>query len=232
MGEIDLRRLKRDELLEMLLEQSRESERLRGQVDALQKKLDDREIRLEKAGTIAEAAFELNGVLDAAQAAAAQYLDNLRQLSERQEVSCVQLEKESKEKSEKLLSETERICENKEKITADRCAAMEQAMQERCLLMKEEAVKSCNELKQTTQQECSAQRQETENDCAVLRRKTREECEAREREAEERCAALDKKAEQDVESRWDELSRRLEEFYRAHEGLRELLNASGGIQRE
>lgn len=232
MGEIDLRRLKRDELLEMLLEQSRESERLRGQVEALQKKLDDREIRLEKAGTIAEAAFELNGVLDAAQAAAAQYLDNLRQLSERQEVSCVQLEKESKEKSEKLLSETERICENKEKITADRCAAMEQAMQERCLLMKEEAVKSCNELKQTTQQECSAQRQETENDCAVLRRKTREECEAREREAEERCAALDKKAEQDVESRWDELSRRLEEFYRAHEGLRELLNASGGIQRE
>lgn len=232
MGEIDLRRLKRDELLEMLLEQSRESERLRGQVEALQKKLDDREIRLEKAGTIAEAAFELNGVLDAAQAAAAQYLDNLRQLSERQEVSCVQLEKESKEKSEKLLSETERICENKEKITADRCAAMEQAMQERCLLMKEEAVKSCNELKQTTQQECSAQRQETENDCAVLRRKTREECEAREREAEERCAALDKKAEQDVESRWDELSRRLEEFYRVHEGLRELLNASGGIQRE
>ena len=41
-----------------------------------------RRIELEKAGSIAEASLRLNGVFEAAQKAADQYLENLRQLSE------------------------------------------------------------------------------------------------------------------------------------------------------
>ena len=46
MADKTLRKLKRTELLEMLIEQSKENERLRGQVEELEKKLADKEIRL------------------------------------------------------------------------------------------------------------------------------------------------------------------------------------------
>ena len=43
---------------------------------------ESRRIELEKAGSIAEASLRLNGVFEAAQKAADQYLENLRRLSE------------------------------------------------------------------------------------------------------------------------------------------------------
>ena len=43
-----------------------------------QKELASRQIRLEQAGSIAEAALKLNGVFEAAQAACNQYLENIR----------------------------------------------------------------------------------------------------------------------------------------------------------
>lgn len=231
MANVELRKLRREELLEMLIEQSKEVEALRGQIDEMQKKLDDREIRLNKAGTLAEAAFQLNGVFDAAHAAAEQYLDNIARLSARQETVCAQMEEETKARTEQLLADTMLACETKERTVADRCAAMEQAVQERCSLMKEETIESCNSMKQNTEELCRTLKQETQDACVQLKRQTEEECAAREQEAEARCKALDSKAEQDVEKRWGELSRRLEEFYRAHMGLRELLDNSGGVLR-
>lgn len=94
MADKSLRKLKRAELLELLIEQGKENERLHGQIEELEKKLADKEIRLERAGTIAEAAFQLNGVLEAAEAAAEQYLDNLKRLNVRQEQFCAQKERE------------------------------------------------------------------------------------------------------------------------------------------
>ena len=188
MTDAELRKLKRTDLLEMLVEQGKENEALKAKVAELEAKLSDREIRIEEAGTLAQAAFEMNGVLEAAQAAANQYLDNIKMLNERQES----------------------ICARKETETKDKCAAMEQATKERCELMKEE----------------------TKNQCEQLKQQTEEECAKREQEAEERCIALDKKAEADVEARWEDLSARLEQFYNAHEGLRDLITASGAIQRD
>ena len=46
---------------------------------------------------------------------------------------------------------------------------------------------------------------------------------------EERCRELDLKAKKDVDNRWNELSKRLEEFYATHAGIRELLAANGEI---
>lgn len=85
MNEKQLRKLRRADLLEMLIEQSRETESLRNEVKELRQKLEEREIKLEKAGSIAEAALQLNSVWEAAEAAAAQYLENLKRLSNEQE---------------------------------------------------------------------------------------------------------------------------------------------------
>ena len=79
-----LRKLSRAELLELLLEESRENERLRAQLQEMNEKLADRAIRIERAGSIAEAALQLNGVFQAAEEAAAQYLENVRRLAEEQ----------------------------------------------------------------------------------------------------------------------------------------------------
>lgn len=78
MTEKELHKLKRGELLEMMLAQSREIEALRSRISELEKKLADREIRIRESGSIAEAALRLNGVFEAAQAAADQYLENLK----------------------------------------------------------------------------------------------------------------------------------------------------------
>ena len=64
--------MSRAELLELLLEESRENERLRAQLQEMNEKLADRAIRIERAGSIAEAALQLNGVFQAAEEAAAE----------------------------------------------------------------------------------------------------------------------------------------------------------------
>lgn len=84
MTDRELRKLSRAELLELLLEESRENERLRAQLKELNEKLADRAIQMEHAGSIAEAALQLNGVFQAAEQAAAQYLENVRRLAEEQ----------------------------------------------------------------------------------------------------------------------------------------------------
>ncbi len=78
MTEKELHKLKRAELLEMMLAQSREIESLRARIEELEEKLADREIRIQESGSIAEAALKLNGIFEAAQAAADQYLENVR----------------------------------------------------------------------------------------------------------------------------------------------------------
>lgn len=81
MTENELRKLSRIDLLELLLEKSRENEKLQEELDSVKAQLAERNIKIEKAGSIAEAALALNGVFEAAQAAADQYLENLRTIS-------------------------------------------------------------------------------------------------------------------------------------------------------
>lgn len=78
MTEKELRRLSRMDLLEMLLEQSKEVERLQTELETVKKQLNDRRIMEQEAGSIAEAALRLNKVFEAAQQAADQYLENIR----------------------------------------------------------------------------------------------------------------------------------------------------------
>ena len=77
MTDKELRKLTRTELLELLLAQSREMERLNHELEQAQLQLEKREIALTQAGSIAEAALQLSGIFEAAQAAADQYLQNV-----------------------------------------------------------------------------------------------------------------------------------------------------------
>lgn len=84
MTDKELRRLSRGELLEMLLAQTRENQRLREELERTQAELKNREILIAKSGTMAEASLRLNGMFEAADRAVSQYLENVRRIADEQ----------------------------------------------------------------------------------------------------------------------------------------------------
>ena len=84
MTDKELHKLKRSELLEIMIEQGKEIERLQKCLSEAEEKLHDRRIVMEKAGSIAEAALQLNQIFETAQRAANQYLESVRQLHDSQ----------------------------------------------------------------------------------------------------------------------------------------------------
>ena len=80
MTDRELRKLGKAELMELLLEQSEEIARLRKQLAEREAALTDRELKLQRAGSIATASLTLTNVFEAAQAAADLYLENVKRL--------------------------------------------------------------------------------------------------------------------------------------------------------
>lgn len=111
MNSKELKRLRRADLLEMLLDLSKENEELRKQLEQAQKQLDNRTIEIEYAGSLAEASLRLNGVFEAAQTACVQYFQNIQLRSEQQEQICQQMERETQEKCDALLAQAQKRAE-------------------------------------------------------------------------------------------------------------------------
>ena len=78
MTDQELRRLSRADLIDIIYTLQQQKEQAEQQLAQAQAQLRDRQLRLASAGSIAEAALSLNGVFDAAQAAADQYLQAVR----------------------------------------------------------------------------------------------------------------------------------------------------------
>lgn len=83
MTKKELKHLSRRELLQMLLLQAEENERLKEELAQARELLEERKIILAEAGSIAEAALRLHDIFDAAQAAADTYLENIRAIGTR-----------------------------------------------------------------------------------------------------------------------------------------------------
>ena len=130
MTDRELRKLSRAELLGLLLEESRENERLREQLNQANQALIGKNIALTKAGSIAEAALALNGVFDAAEQAAQQYLDNIQRLSGEQQTLCQRMEDEARQKAEEMLAETRRRCSRMEAEAQAKCEEMTASAQQ------------------------------------------------------------------------------------------------------
>ena len=77
MTEKEVRKLSRLQLLEILVEQANEIEQLKAELKETKEQLADRKIVIEQSGSLAEAALRMNGVFEAAQRAADQYLENI-----------------------------------------------------------------------------------------------------------------------------------------------------------
>ena len=118
MTDNELKRLSRTELLELLISATKENEGLKSQIEELNKQLDEKMISISNAGSIAEASLQLNNVFEAAEAAAQQYLDNVRKC----DTICEAKQKEAEKKAKRIVDAAEKKAlqiENDAKTKAD-----------------------------------------------------------------------------------------------------------------
>ena len=80
MTDKEFKRLNRSQLIEIIYQFQIKLEELTQENQSLQAALEDKRLRITRAGNIAEAAFEVNNVMQAAQNAAQQYLDEIQVL--------------------------------------------------------------------------------------------------------------------------------------------------------
>ena len=107
MAERELKRMSRTEILELLLSQTNRIEELEEKLKEATAKaqeateqIQDRQIKIDQAGSIAEASLQLSGIFQDAQVAANLYLENIKKM-----------EKDTKNQSDKLLADTRKQCD-------------------------------------------------------------------------------------------------------------------------
>ena len=118
MTQEELKKLKRIDLLEMLIEQGRENEKLKKRLAEAESELESRRIAIENAGSMAQAALQLNNVFQAAEKAKEQYIENIfsrdiSQIDIEEEVRnyCLDMISNAEEKRIEIENETMLRCE-------------------------------------------------------------------------------------------------------------------------
>ncbi len=101
----DGKRLSKREMLALLDEREKEIQDLKRNIEELNFKLNNKNIAIENAGSIAEASIAVNGVFESAQMACDQYIDNIVQLNDKQLSLSARLEKESKEEALRIIND-------------------------------------------------------------------------------------------------------------------------------
>lgn len=117
----ELRKLSRAQLLELLLTQSRALEETQAQLAAAQEELSSRNLSVQEAGNLAEAAMKLNDVFLSAQNAADQYLFNVKNQNSVVDQALGQ--------AEKIISDAKAQAAALEAQTQEKCDAMTQKAQ-------------------------------------------------------------------------------------------------------
>lgn len=78
MEQKDLKKIKRKELLELMLEQAKRIQELELEIKDLKSELDSKKIKIKESGSIAEAALKLNNIFEDAENAVNQYYENFK----------------------------------------------------------------------------------------------------------------------------------------------------------
>lgn len=124
MAEKDIKKLGRAELLELLIVQTEETEKIQSRLADAEKQLADRRLVLDNCGSIAEASLQLSGIFDSAQRAADEYLRNVKIYSETREEIFRRYEAEASALAERMISEAEKKCQFLEEETKKKCEEM------------------------------------------------------------------------------------------------------------
>ena len=103
MTDKELKKLGRRELLEMLIVQTRRNENLEKNIADLQQQLASRELSVQRAGDLAGAVMELNGVFESARNACEQYKLNIERMEEQCRKDCERLRTEAQQEAARIV---------------------------------------------------------------------------------------------------------------------------------
>lgn len=141
MTDKELRHLSRAELIDIIYELQKQSDKKAAQMQKLQAALEERTLRISKAGSIAEAAISVNGVFEAAQAAADQYLTSVKEATADMEQTLADAE----EKRKKILCDAEEQAADLVRKAEEQAENLVHSAEEQVTTMNAEAEKRCAE---------------------------------------------------------------------------------------
>ena len=121
MPDRELRRMRRAELVEIILALKQTEDRLRAENAALSAQLQERQIHIENAGSIAQAALELNKVFEAAQAAADEYVASVRAANKNTDAAANALRAQAEAEAEQILAQAQTEAANLKARTQKEC---------------------------------------------------------------------------------------------------------------
>ena len=131
MTDKEFKRLSRSELIDIIYQLQLKQEELTADNEKLSEELADKRLRVSKAGNIAEAALEIHNVMQAAQAAAEHYSEEMRIRADQE---CQRLLKEAQEKAaeiiEKAQQEADAMVAKAKKENPDYDSAVEAILRE------------------------------------------------------------------------------------------------------
>lgn len=107
MTEKDFKKLNRQNLLVLLAEQTERADALEEKLREAEDKINSRQLYISECGSMAEASLKLSGVFQAADEAVSCYLDNIKQMNEKQALIIQERETESQQRAEKLIHDAE-----------------------------------------------------------------------------------------------------------------------------
>ena len=105
MTDKEFKRLSRSQLIDIIYQLQLKQNELTADNEKLSKALDDKRLRVSKAGNIAEAALEIHNVMQAAQDAAAHYLEEIRRMREATEKNCQLLLEKARKEADDILAQ-------------------------------------------------------------------------------------------------------------------------------
>ena len=113
MAEKELRRMSRSKLIEIIYELRKSEEALQAEIEALEKQLEEKQHKISKAGSLAELSAGLNGLFEAAQATADDYLAEIQTARKRAQslkANAERLARQTLEERQRTLARTEADC--------------------------------------------------------------------------------------------------------------------------
>ena len=208
MTDKELKRLNRAELLQLLMNQSVETEQLQAKVEELTEQVQRQEITCQNVGSMAEAALALGGVFQAADQAAQKYIQEMADRAARQEQELQAKADEAREQVKKLLAEaTDSADVTREE--ADACLAEAKAKAEGIL---------------TEANESAARIKEEAEACLKNARIQAEELLDQARAEAQSCKA---QAQAESEEFWNQANEKIQTLLQGQEFLRSLFETVG-----
>lgn len=166
MTDKELRKLRRSELLELLIAQGKENVTLQEQLTQAEKAAQNREMTIREAGSMANAAVEINDLIGTAQRAVDLYTENIYRICVEQEGKAEMLVNDAQAYAEKIVFDAQ-----------ERVDWMMDALKTRAFEIVHEARTTAEELVKDAQSQAAQLMQSTQQECDRMLRQANEDAE-------------------------------------------------------